>query len=314
MTPPDAGAEAACRGGGCPPCCSARGLRLRGYDLVLSSSHAAAKGVSIAPGTLHVCYLHAPLRYMWDSFDDYFGPGRARWPVRAAAHLLRPWLQRWDRSTTAGVHRLLVNSRNIQARVQRIYHREATVVYPPVAVERFAPAAQRDDFYLMVGAFAPNKRVDLAVRAFTRMNKPLRIVGGGQTEAACRRMAGPSITFLGECSDAEIAALYARAQAFVFPGEDDFGITPVEAQASGTPVIARAVGGALETVTPGTGVLFGEPTVEALIGAVEQFERRRGDFSPQVCVDNAARFAAPRFREAMSRELAAAWQMHVGGG
>ncbi len=292
---------------------AARGLHLQGYDLVLSSSHAAAKGVSIAPGTLHVCYLHAPLRYMWDSFDDYFGPGRARWPVRAAAHLLRPWLQRWDRASTTGVHRLLVNSRNIQAQVQRIYHRDATVVYPPVSVERFAPAQQREDFYLMVGAFAPNKRVDLAVQAFTRMNKPLRIVGGGQTEAACRRMAGPSITFLGERSDGEIADLYARARAFIFPGEDDFGITPVEAQASGTPVIAQAVGGALETVTPATGVLFHEASVDGLMRAVEDFEQRQAQFSPAACVANAARFAAPRFREELLRELEGAWRAHAEG-
>ena len=284
-------------------------LRLRDVELVLSVSQGVAKAVRVPPGALHVCYLNTPLRYMWDGFDDYFGPGRARLPVRLAARLLRPALQHWDRATAGRVHRFVSNSRNVQERTQRIYGRASTVIYPPVSLERFGPGPAREEFYLMVGAFAPNKRVDQAVTAFNRLGLPLHIVGGGQTEALCRRLAGPTITFLGERSDEQIANLYRRARAFVFPGTDDFGITPVEAQASGTPVIAHASGGALETVTPETGVFYQEASAEGLAGAVRTFAADPGRFDPAACVANARRFGTERFRreleEVLIRSLAA---------
>ncbi|MFI5399717.1 MAG: glycosyltransferase [SAR324 cluster bacterium] len=277
-----------------------RRFRLYEYDLVVSSSHAVAKGVRVKPFVPHLCYLHTPMRYMWDGFDDYFGAGRASLPVRCAAALLRPWLQRWDRRSAHSVHRFIVNSANVQAKVKRFYGRNSEVVYPPVALERFAPKEPRGEYYLMVGAFAPNKRVHTAVAAFTRMGKPLRIVGSGPEEARCRSAAGPSVEFLGERGDEEIAALYARARGFIFPGVEDFGITPLEAQASGTPVIALAAGGALETVTPETGLLFspkpGQTEVEALIEAVGDFEVRRASFAPAACVANARRFGRDRFK------------------
>jgi glycosyltransferase involved in cell wall biosynthesis len=293
-----------------------RRFRLYDYDLVVSSSHAVAKGVRVKPFVPHVCFLHAPMRYMWDGFDDYFGPGRASLPVRLAATVLRPWLQRWDRRSAAGVHRFVVNSANIQAQAKRFYGRNAEVVYAPVSLERFAPVSLErfapvapghaapgegpGEYYLMVGAFAPNKRVPTAVAAFTRMGKPLRIAGGGPEEARCRAMAGPSVEFLGERSDEEIAALYAGARAFVFPGVEDFGITPLEAQASGVPVIALAAGGALETVTPETGLLYapkpGQSDVDALIEAVRDFEARPERFTPAACVANARRFGREVFK------------------
>ena len=204
---------------------------------------------------------------------------------------------------------------NIQAKVKRFYGRNAQVVYAPVSLERFAPAEPRGEYYLMVGAFAPNKRVHTAVAAFTRMGKPLRIAGSGPEEARCRAIAGPTVEFLGECSDEEIAALYAQARAFVFPGVEDFGITPLEAQASGTPVIALAAGGALETVTPETGLLYtpkpGQPEVEALIEAVLSFEADPGRFSPAACVANARRFGREGFKArvvAVVEETLAAYQ------
>jgi glycosyltransferase involved in cell wall biosynthesis len=277
-----------------------RRFRLYDYDLVFSSSHAVAKGVRVKPFVPHLCFLHAPMRYMWDGFDDYFGPGRASLPVRLAARVLRPWLQAWDRRSAAGVHRFIVNSAHIQAQVQRFYGRKAEVVYAPVSLERFAPGEPRGEYYLMVGAFAPNKRVPTAVAAFTRMSKPLRIAGSGPEEARCRAIAGPTVEFLGERSDEEIAALYARARAFVFPGVEDFGITPLEAQASGTPVIALAAGGALETVTPETGLLYapqpGQSDVDALIDAVRDFEARPERFDPAACAANARRFGRDTFK------------------
>jgi glycosyltransferase involved in cell wall biosynthesis len=279
-----------------------RSFRLAGYDLVLSSSHAVAKGVRIAGDTPHLCYLYTPMRYMWDGFADYFGPGRARWPVRVAARGLRPLMRAWDARTARGVHRFLAISRAVQGRIRRHYGRESTVIYPPVSLERFGPPVGRGDFYLMVGAFAPNKRVDDAILAFNRLARPLVIVGAGQDEARCRALAGPTVTFLGERDDREIADLYRRARAFVFPGEDDFGITPVEAQASGTPVIALAAGGALETVTDATGLLYSPAGPDALAEAVTRFEVRREHFRPEACVANAQRFGRERFK----REIAAA--------
>ena len=277
-----------------------RRFRLYDYDLVVSSSHAVAKGARVKPFVPHLCYLHSPMRYMWDGFDDYFGAGRARLPVRCAATLLRPWMQSWDRRSAQGVHRFMVNSANVQAQVKRFYGRNSEVVYPPVALERFAPRQPRGEYYLMVGAFAPNKRVHTAVAAFTRMGKPLRIVGSGPGEARCRADAGPSVEFLGERSDEEVAALYARARAFVFPGVEDFGIAPLEAQASGAPVIALAAGGALETVTAETGLLFspkpGQTEVDALVEAVADFEARRDRFVPAAGVANARRFGRERFK------------------
>jgi glycosyltransferase involved in cell wall biosynthesis len=277
-----------------------RRFRLYDYDLVVSSSHAVAKGVRVKPFVPHLCFLHAPMRYMWDGFDDYFGPGRASLPVRLAARLLRPWLQRWDRRSAEGVHRFLVNSAHIQAKVKRLYGRRSAIVYAPVQLERFAPAARREAYYLMVGAFAPNKRVHHAVEAFTLLRLPLKIVGTGQDEARCRGLAGPTVEFLGERSDAEVAELYAHARGFVFPGVEDFGITPLEAQASGTPVIALAEGGALETVTPETGLLYapkpGQSGPEALLDAVRTFEAQHGRFSEAACQANARRFGREEFR------------------
>lgn len=279
-------------------------FRPRGYDLVLSSSHAAAKGIPVPPGTLHVCYLHAPMRYMWDGFADYFGPGRARWPVRLAAHLARPALQRWDVRSSRGVHRFLVNGRHVQAQAQRFYGREATVIHPPVDVERFTPGAgPREPFYLMVGAFAPNKRVEQAVLAFNRLGLPLKIAGTGPEEARCRALAGPCIEFLGEPDDAVIAELYRRARAFVFPGVDDFGITPLEAQACGTPVIALAAGGALETVTAETGILYSGAEGDGLVEAVRRFEADPARFRPEACRVNAERFGRERFRDQITEAL-----------
>lgn len=280
-------------------------FNLSGYDLVISVSHAVAKGVRVAPGTPHLCYLLTPMRYMWDGFHDYFGPGRAPRPVGWAARALRPYLQTWDRRTSRRVSRFATVSRYVQAQARRLYDRQAEVIYPPVALERFRPGGVKADYYLTVGALAPNKRVERAVAAFTRLGLPLVVVGSGPEERRCRRLAGPTVRFLGEVDDAAVAGLYRGARALVLPGREDFGIAPVEAQASGTPVIALAAGGALETVTPDTGLLFHEPTPEGLAEAVRRFERMRERFDPEACVANAARFGTERFEAAFTEAVKA---------
>jgi glycosyltransferase involved in cell wall biosynthesis len=275
---------------------AARRFRLKGYDIVLSSSHCVAKGVRCEPRAFHVSYVHAPMRYVWDSFDLYFQREQSRTGLRLGARMFRPFLQEWDRRSSKGVDAFLCNSLNVQEQIRRHYQRDARVVYPPVDLDRFRPGAGKGDHYLMVGALVPNKRVDLAVMAFNRLGLRLKIVGVGWDEKHCRRMAAPHVEFLGRVDDSRLAELYQTARAFVFPGIDDFGITPLEAQACGTPVIAYAKGGALETVTPDTGIFFYEPTVESLMEAVGQMETCWNSFSLEDLVRNAGQFGRERFR------------------
>src|SRR5690606_13274490 len=225
------------------------------------------KGIAKADDAVHVSYVHAPMRYMWDRFDDYFGKGKAPLPVRVAAQLSRLYLQAWDRSVSQAerVNLLIANSAFIAEQIERAYGRRAVVVHPFVNYSRFTAPRASSGKYLMVGAFAPNKRVDLAIEAFNQLGLPLQIVGQGQEEERLRRLAGPTIEFLGALANEEIARLYSEAEAFVFPGVEDFGITPLEAMAAGCPVIAYGAGGATETVIDGeSGVLFMEQTVSSL--------------------------------------------------
>lgn len=269
------------------------------FDLVVSSSHCVAKGVKKGPGAVHVSYVHAPMRYMWDRFEDYFGPGKASLAVQLAATACRPILQNWDKrvSQASRVDTLLANSRFIAAQIQRNYEREAEVVYPFVNLERFLGARAPSNHYLMVGAFAPNKRVDLAIEAFNHLQLPLKIVGKGQEETRLRRMAGPTIEFLGALDNEAIAQLYSSARAFIFPGIEDFGITPLEAMASGCPVLAYAEGGALETVVDGvTGLHFFEQTPQSLADAVLRLETGQVTFSEEPIRAHARQFSKARFQ------------------
>ena len=228
------------------------------YDLIVSSSHCVAKGVRHDDSVYHISYVHAPMRYVWDQFNTYFRQPRTPWSVRIGAELIRPYLQRWDRNTAKRVDTFLCNSDNIRKKILQYYGRESQVIYPPVDLSRFKPGDSKADYYLIVGALAPNKRVDLAVEAFNQLKLPLKISGSGQDEEYCRSIAGENIEFLGALSNEKLLELFQQARALVFPGEDDFGITPLEAQACSTPVIAFASGGALETVTEKTGVFFAE--------------------------------------------------------
>jgi glycosyltransferase involved in cell wall biosynthesis len=223
-------------------------LDLRGYDLVISSSSAFAKNVHPAPGALHICYCHSPMRFAW----NYRNYARRERIGRAAGMLLWPVLRSvrlWDAAGTSRVDHLIANSRVVAERIRRFYGREATVVHPPVRTEGVAVATGApDDFYLVVTRLVPYKRLDVVVEAFARTGRPLKVVGEGRDRAALERLAGPSVQFLGRVSDEEKNALYAHCRATIFPAEDDFGIAQVEAQAAGRPVLAYRAGGALETV------------------------------------------------------------------
>ena len=219
---------------------------LSSYDLVVSMSHCVAKGVRAATRALHLCYCFSPMRYVWDLYDDYFARGRGL-TVRLAMPPLAAALRRWDRRTT-GVSHFVAISKHIADRIRRAYDRPSDVMYPPVDVQRFEIADGGGDYYLVVGALVPYKRVDLAVAAATRLGRRLLVVGTGPEEARLRALAGPTVTFLGWRSDAEVAGLYARCRALLFPAVEDFGIVPLEAAAAGRPTIALAAGGALETM------------------------------------------------------------------
>lgn len=282
---------------------------LRGYDLVVSLSHCVAKSVRVPPGALHVCYCFTPMRYVWDLYDDYFGRSRL---TRALMPPVARALRAWDRATSGRVHRYVAISRFIADRIRRCYGRDADVIHPPVEVDRLPLGESRDGaFYLVVSALAPYKRVDLAVEAAGRLGRRLVVVGTGQEERRLRRLAGPTVDFLGWRSDEEIAGLYRRARALLFPGVEDFGIVPLEAMAAGCPVIAFGEGGALETVVPPgddeppTGLFFREQTVEALAAAMLELESGRHRFEPKALRARAEAFDRPRFKERVAAYLAA---------
>jgi glycosyltransferase involved in cell wall biosynthesis len=228
-----------------------------------------------------VCYCNTPMRYIWDQFGEYFGPGRAGVPTRLAMSMLRPILQRWDVRTASRPHWYVANSVNVQRRIERIYHRAAEVIYPPVDTKEFALSDRDDGYYLVVSALVPYKRVDLAVQAATKTGERLIVVGEGEELERLRALAGPTVEFTGWKSNEDIRNYYAGCRAVLFPGEEDFGIVPVEAMATGKPVVAFARGGALETVLETqelrTGVLFHQQTVDALIGALRKVRETEFD-------------------------------------
>lgn len=268
------------------------------YDLVISSESGPAKGVLTRPETCHICYCHTPMRYLWDMYHDYLHR------ACIAKRLVMPWLtksmRQWDLATAQRVDYFVANSRHVARRIAKHYRREAKVIHPPVDVGTFSVSSQPEEFYLMVGQLTAYKRADLAVRAFNRMKKPLVIIGEGEEMNVLKKMAGPTIRFMGRQPFEVICDYYSRCRAFVFPGEEDFGMTPVEAQASGRPVIAFGRGGALETVRDGaTGVFFHEPDEESLSEAVERLEKSLDLFDPQIIRHHSQAFDRNRFLDQM---------------
>jgi len=269
---------------------------LRGYDLVVSISHAVAKGVN-PRGARHICYCETPMRYVWDFTGDYFRFGRGSKWKRLALESQRGRLRDWDVRTSSRVTEFLANSEHVAGRVADCYGRSAQVIYPPVDTAFFTPSPNPNPpspAFLVVSALEPYKRVDLAIAAFTRLGLPLLIAGRGTLESELRAVAPANVEFLGWVSDEELRRLYRSCRALVFPGQEDFGIVPVEAQACGRPVVAYGKGGALETVLDGrTGVFFSEPTAESLAAAVIRAENTR--FDPDVARRNSLRFSRDRF-------------------
>jgi glycosyltransferase involved in cell wall biosynthesis len=279
-------------------------LDLRGYDLVISSSHAVAKGVIVQPDQVHVSYVHSPMRYAWDMQQEYLSNSRLDRGVRGAlARTMLHYLRLWDHRTANGVDRFAANSKFVARRIWRTYRREATVIYPPVDVDYYAPFSAKGDFYLAVSRMVPYKRLDTVVRAFsTTPERRLVIVGSGPEESRLRRLSTGNIEFLGHVPRERLREMLQKAKAFVFPALEDFGILPVEAQACGTPVIAYGRGGALETVVgtddeEPTGVFFASQDPDAIRAALDQFEREADRFASSTCRANAMRFSQAAFRQ-----------------
>jgi glycosyltransferase involved in cell wall biosynthesis len=248
-----------------------RGLDLGGYDLIVSSSHCVAKGVRVPGGAVHLCYCHTPMRYVWDRYDDYFGPERVAAPLRPAFALLARSLRAWDVATSGGVHAYAANSAWVADRIHRYYGRDAEVVHPPVDCDFFTPGPEQPGAYdLVVSALAPYKRLELVLEAYRGTGRAVRIVGAGPEAARLMRGAPPEVSFLGAVDDLTLRDLYRGCRAVLMPGVEDFGIVPLEAMACGRPAVAFGEGGGRESVIPGeTGVLFTEATPAALRQAVD---------------------------------------------
>jgi glycosyltransferase involved in cell wall biosynthesis len=296
------------------------GIDLSGSDLVLSSSHSAAKGVLTGPDQVHVSYVHSPMRYAWDQQHDYTHSGALKGGlIGGLARVLLTGLRVWDARTANGVDQFAANSQFIARRIQKAYRREAAVIYPPVDVEAFPLQEKKEGFFLVVSRFVPYKKIDLIVEAFRRMpDKELVVIGGGPQEKAVRATAGPNVHFIGWQSPAGLAAWMGRARGLVQAAQEDFGITTVEAQAAGTPVIAYRRGGAAEIVRgPGdrrpTGVFFDQQSVEAIMEGVQGFDRQVANFSPLDCHENALRFNRRRFQREYRALVEASWAAFHGG-
>jgi glycosyltransferase involved in cell wall biosynthesis len=271
---------------------------LRGYDLVVSSESGPAKGVIVSSSTRHICYCHTPPRYLWDLYPAYREEWtRWRWK-RAAMTPLTHYLRLWDYASAARVDYFVANSRNVQNRIRKTYRRDSQVVYPPVELDSFYWKPP-DDYFLVVSGLVPYKRIDSAVRAFTRSGRRLIVVGDGPEYRRLKAAAGSNVTLLGRVPDGDLHDLYARCRALVLPGEEDFGLTPVEALASGKPVIALGRGGALETVPQSGGVFYETPSDDCLEAAIGRFEALEPGFRPTALQAHARRFSPGVFASRM---------------
>ncbi|MFH1411732.1 MAG: glycosyltransferase [Candidatus Omnitrophota bacterium] len=291
---------------------------LTGYDLVISSSHCVAKGVGASPGALHICYCYTPMRYAWKFFDEYFSKGR--FLEKAAISEIIKALKGWDITSNKRIDYFIAISDNIRNRIKEIYNRDADVIYPPVNTSSDEMSVEDNGEYLIVSALVPYKRIDLAVNAFNETGRILNIVGTGNDLNYLKKISGENIRFFGWITEDELKGFYKRCKALIFPGEEDFGIVPVEAQGYGKPVIAYGKGGVLETVIPfgegpiprvhPTGIFFHKQTPDALNGAIDIFERNQDEFNPQIIKENTARFNRERFKNEIREYIRDKWEKH----
>lgn len=276
-------------------------IDLTSYDIVISSSSSVAKSVITGPDTLHICYCHTPMRYGWEFMHNYIGElsGKGRFKNKLKSYFMS-FMRVWDYASSARVDVYVANSVNVAKRIKKHYRRDAYVIHPPVRGNIFQISNENGDFYLCVSRLQEYKRVDIAVEACTKLNVPLVVIGDGPEQPKLKKMAGSCVKFLGRVSDDVIREHYGKCKAFLFPGEEDYGITPLEAQASGRPVIAYGKGGVLETVIDGeTGVFFKEQTVESMIEAIKKAEKI--EFQKEKLREHAMEFDEEVFRKKLKK-------------
>ncbi len=278
-------------------------FNFKDFQLILSSSHCAAKGVLTPPDALHISYIHTPMRYVWDMYHDYFRSGRTDWFSRKIIPLFAHYLRTWDTASSPRVDWFIANSNHVAKRIRKYYGREATVIYPPVDTAQFSPSHQAGEYFLIVTALVPYKRTDLAVSAFNQLGEKLVIVGEGPEAKKLKKMAGKNIEFVDWQPPQNLIQFYSNCRGLIFPGEEDFGMVPVEAMACGKPVIAFARGGALETVIEqnekngkqSTGLFFYRQTEADLIAAVRKFQHL--EWEPEFIANHARKFDRSIFQE-----------------
>lgn len=272
----------------------------RAFDVLVVSSHTAAKGIRKQPGQAMICYCHTPMRWAWDLYDFYL-QHRATTPLaRISARAILTWFRRWDRRSAHKVDEFIANSQTVRHRISRYYGRESAVVWPPVDCARFTPTSQHGNHFLVVSRLEDHKRVDIVVDAFTQLGWPLQVAGDGPQRAALQHRAGPNVTFLGRLDDSALATAYAGAGGIVFPADEDAGIVPLEAMAAGRPVLALKAGGAVEVVRDGvSGAFFLEQTVDSLVAALRAFQP--DSYDPAAIRAIAEPYDRHRFREAIGR-------------
>jgi len=282
---------------------------LREYDVVISNSHCCAKGVVTNPETLHICYCSTPIRYAWDLYHEYMEREKLGWLSKKIIPLVMNYLRMWVVITVNRVDYFIANSNTIKQRIKKHYRRNSDVIYPPVNTSYYLTSDEDRDFFLVVSRFVPYKRIDLAIEAFNELGWPLVIIGDGPERKRLEKMAKPNINFLGRQSDEIVREHYAKCRAFIFPGEEDFGITPVEAQSAGRPVIAYGKGGALDTVTDGvTGILFKQQSKDSLVEALRKFETM--SFNKQRIREHALKFDVEKFKQKIKQYIEEKYQEH----
>ncbi|MBN1222367.1 MAG: glycosyltransferase [Candidatus Aminicenantes bacterium] len=280
------------------------------YDMIVSTSHCAAKGAIPNPDALHICYVHSPMRYAWNQYFSYFAPDKLGFFARRVIPPVMHRLRIWDESSSHRVDHFVANSRSVAARIQKYYRRAADVIHPPVDTDLFYPGEKVDDYFLIVSALVPYKKIDLAVRVFNQNGLPLRIVGQGPDYKGLKRMAKSNIRFMGALSYEELRRCYQEARALIMPGEEDFGINALESQACGVPVIAYGRGGATETVIPEeTGLLFSELSVAGLLAVLDKFPNIT--FNKKTIRANALNFSRDTFKRKALSFFNTKWVEHV---
>jgi len=282
---------------------------LQDFDYLISSSHCVAKGGIPRPDSLHVCYVHSPMRYVWNQYFSYFAPKRLNFLGRILIPPIIHRLRVWDESSSHRVDYFVANSITVARRIERYYRREAEVIHPPVDTQFFQPSSSQDDYYLIVSALVPYKKIDLAVAAFNQRGDSLKIVGQGPDYKKLKKMARTNIEFLGSLSPVDLLSVYQRARAMILPGEEDFGITSLESQSCGVPVIAYGRGGSTETViAEKTGLFFDELTVKSLLDVLDKFQGL--EFNKVNIRENALNFSRDKFKTKMTAYFRQKWEEH----